>query len=193
MAGWNDGQEAVVANDGQAYWAPVGTTLPAVNSDPTTALASTWTGGGFVAEDGFGHNLARTIEDIRAMQSLTPIRRIKTEENINITFALMQWNETNLPFALGGGSVTSSGGFYTYTYPAPEDGLEERSLVLDIADGDKHYRFVFERGNVSEPVETTFARNAAGVLPVTFGVLSPEGGGSPGYIVTDDANFAAGS
>jgi hypothetical protein len=151
-------------------------------------------GGGFVSEDGFTHALARTIADLRAFQSLTPIRRVKQEENINLTFALMQWNETNLVFAFAGGAVTDQGsGKYSYEYPAAEDGLVERSLIIDIADGTKHYRCVYNRGNVSEPVETNFRRNEAALLPVTFGVLAPEGGGRPGYIITDDPNFAAGS
>jgi hypothetical protein len=193
MPGWKDGNEVPVGSDGEIYFAPVGTALPAENSDPTAALPSTWVGGGFVSEDGFGHNLARVVEEIRAFQALTPIRRVKTEENINLVFALMQWNETNLVFALGGGSVVSSGGFHTFRYPAPEDGLAEHAVVMDIADGDKHYRFAFYRGSVSEAVESTFQRNAATLLPVTFGVLAPEGGGSPGRIITDDANFAVGS
>jgi hypothetical protein len=194
MPGWNDGNEIPVASDGQVYFADVGTTLPAKGSDPDAALPSPWVGGGFVSEDGFGHSLERAIAAIRAFQSLTDVRRVKESEQINLTFALMQWNETNLVFALGGGSVTNhSGSLFTYDYPAPSDGLVEKSVVLNIADGSKSYRFVFQRGTVSEPVETNFRRNEAALLPVTFGVLAPEGGGSPGYIIGDDANFAAGS
>lgn len=194
MPGWNDGGEVVVANDGQAYFAPTGTTLPAKNSDPTVALAAAWIGGGFISEEGFGHALARAIADINAFQSLTPVRRVKDSEAINLTFALMQWNETNIPFALGGGAIIDQGGGkFSYDYPAPADGLVEKALVLDVRDGSKAYRFVFPRGNVSEPVESTFKKGEAALLPVTFGVLAPDGGGSPGYFITNDPNFAAGS
>jgi hypothetical protein len=194
MSGWNDGQEAVVGSDGQAYFAPTGTTLPAKNSSPTAALAAAWLGGGFVSDDGFTQRLERTVAEIRAFQSLTPIRRAKESENIALVFALLQWNETNLPFALGGGTVTDQGGGkWSYDYPDPASDLDERAFVMDITDASKHYRFVFPRGNVSEPVESKFARGQAALLPVTFSILSPSGGGSPGYIITDDPNFAAGS
>lgn len=189
---WNDPTELNVPGDGQAYFAPVGTTLPAENSDPTAALAAAFVGAGYISEDGATLSVGSEVEDFMAWQSKQPVRRSKQTQDISVAFAMMQLNEENLPFAFGGGSVSSAGGRFTYRFPEAEDSLDERSLVLDTTDGDVHYRFVIARGTVSEAVETQFTKSAVSLLPVTFKALKPLSGRTA-YVITDAPGFAAGS
>jgi hypothetical protein len=107
---------------------------------------------------------------------------------------MQQWNEQNIVLAFGGGEVNvEGGGLFSYTFPEPGDALEERSVILEAIDGDKHTRFVFPRGNVTDAVEAQFTRESTADLPITFKVLAPEAGGPPAWIVTDDPAYATGS
>lgn len=187
---WNNAEEIVVANSGQAYVAPVGTTLP---TDPTAALNAAFTGLGYISEDGATVTAAPEILEIAAWQSRQSVRREMTSQAITVAFSLMQFNESTIPLAFGGGAVTSlGGGKFRYDFPDDQDALDVRAAVLEAQDGTKHYRWVFERCNVTESVETSVQRGAAALLPITLSVLVPESG-SPGYFLTDDPAFATGS
>lgn len=65
--------------------------------------------------------------------------------------------------------------------------------MSDVVDGTTVFRFVFPRGNVTEPVESKFARSETAKLTIGYKALTPAGGGSPGYFLTNDAGFSAGS
>lgn len=190
---WEDASEGVVVSTGAVYFAPVGTTLPAEKADPVAALDPAFVGAGFLSEDGISPSVGSEVTDFMALQSLQPIRREKTAQDISFAFSLLQWNESNVPFAFGGGSVEEGTGVWCYSFAAAGDALDEWSLVVDVQDGDDHYRFVFPRGNVTETIDSQFQRAAMAALPITFKVLEPEGGGKPGYFNTDAAGFAAGS
>lgn len=189
---WNDADELIVAANGQVYFAPVGTPLP---TDPDAALNAAFVGAGFLTEDGASISVGPEILDISAWQARNPIRRELTGQTITASFTFQQWNEENVVLAFGGGAVTNLGGGagYRYDFPDASDSLDERSLVIDAIDGSTHHRFVFPKGNVTEAVESQFQRTAAALLPVTFRVLEPNEGASPGYFLTDSAAFAAGS
>lgn len=187
---WNNANEIVVASSGQVYMAPIGTPLP---SDAVAALNAAFTGLGFITEDGAALTVTPEVTDYMAWQSRTPVRREKTSQEIQIAFALMQWNEQTVPAAFGGGSVSGSAGNYRYNLPADDAPLDERSLVLDAVDGAKHLRWVFPRGNVTEAVEASFQRGEPASLPVTFAALAAQEGAAPGYFLTDSASFAPGS
>jgi len=186
---WNNANELVVAGDGQAYVAPVGTALP---SAPTGALAAAWVGLGYITEDGATFTVTPDVTDFMAWQSRTPVRREKTSVEIQVAFQLMQWDEDSVPLAFGGGAISGSAGSWRYDLPSDAAPIDERALVLDAADGSNHYRFVFPRGNVTEAVEAQFQRSSPAVLPITFKALA-QSGASPGYFLSDAAAFTAGS
>lgn len=191
---WRDASELVVANNGEVYFAPVGTPLPQPGDDPTAALDGDFVGAGWITEDGATLTVGSEVTDFGAWQTRQPIRRERTAQEIQFAWTFQQWNEENVVLAFGGGAITDhGGGLYSYTFPEDTDPLEERSLVVDAIDGDVHYRYVFPRGNVTEAVETQFQRGATAVLPITFKVLAPEEGGTPAWFLTDADGFAAGS
>lgn len=185
---WNDPTELVVASNGQWSVAPVGTPLPV---SPVAALNAAFVGLGYLTEDGATLTVTPEVSDFGAWQSRDPIRREMTAREVQIAGALQQWNEDTVPFAFGGGAITSpSAGIYRFDLP--EGALDERAVVLDAVDGANHLRWVFPRGNVTEAVESQFQRSATALLPITFKALKPENGVT-GYFLTDAPGFAAGS
>ena len=188
---WNDANELVVAGTGQVYVAPVGTTLPTATDD---TLNAAFVGLGYTTEDGVTFTVAPEVNDYMAWQSRQPIRRELVNQTVSAAFSLLQWNEETVPLAFGGGAVTQVGSDYRYDFPTADDALDERAMVIDVTDGDRNMRFVLPRGNVTDSVEAQFVRTEMAVLPITFGILEPIGGGAPGYILFDDSDaFAAGS
>lgn len=188
---WNDSDELVVAGTGQVYVATAGTALP---TTPTETLnAATWTGLGYHTEDGVTFSVTPDIAEFRAWQARQAIRRELNEQDIQLSFSLMQWNEATVVLAFGGGSITSVSGGYKYTFPDPTSGLDERAVVVDCVDGSETHRFAFSRVNVTETVESQFHRTDPALLPITLKVLAPATGGSPGVYLTTSADFATGS
>ncbi len=191
---WTNADELIVASNGAVYFAPIGTTLPKEGDDPTAALAGAFVGAGWITENGAGFSVSSEVTDFKAWQSRQAIRREKTGQEISLSFAFQQWNEENVPFAFGGGTVTDQGGgLYSYAFPASDEALDERSLVIDAQDGDENYRIVVPRGNVTDAVQTQFQRGAVAELPITFKALEPETGGIAAYLLTDSPAFATGS
>jgi hypothetical protein len=183
--------EIVVANSGDVYFGAVGATLPQPGDDPAEALDAALAQAGFITEDGATLSVGSETLDIMAWQSRQAVRREKTAQEIAVSFAFQQWNEDNVPFAFGGGTVTDEGGgLYSYVFPDDDEPLDERCLVIDSVDGDKLYRFVFPRGNVTDAVETQFKRGSPSQLPIAFKVLEPVDGGEPAWLITNDPAFA---
>jgi hypothetical protein len=99
-----------------------------------------------------------------------------------------------VPLAFGGGTVDEeSPGIYRYTPPADGDALDERAMIIDFVDGDKHYRLSFFRGNVTDAVATNLRRTGEALLPITFKALAAGPGLPPFDILTDDPAFEVGS
>jgi hypothetical protein len=191
---WNDPNELVIASNGQIYVAPVGTTLPAIDSDPTAALDAAFVGLGLATEDGVTLTITPDVKEFKAWQSRNAVRTVVNAREVQAAFALEQFNEETIPFAFGGGAVSNAGGFYTFSLPAAGDALDERAMVIDAQDGDRNMRIVIPRGNVTDAVETKFQAADLAILPITFKALEPLAGGAAMYVIFDDAAaFAAGS
>jgi hypothetical protein len=186
---WNDSSETLVAVSGQVSVAPIGTALPTTTLG---ALNAAFVGLGFTTDDGVSFSVSRETTDIGAWQSFDPIRTLLTARAIQMTFSPQQWNENTVPLAFGGGSISGSTPNFKYTPPSPEEGLDERALVLDLVDGDVNTRLVFPRGIVIDSVETTFSKGATAVLPITFKALTPESG-SIFELYSNSPGFTAGS
>lgn len=188
--GYNDASELIVAGSGEVYVAAVGTALP---TTPTATPNAAFAGLGYHDEDGVSFSAETQIEEFMAWQSRQPVRREVVSQDVTITFNLMQWNEDTVPFAFGGGAITSVSGGYRYDPPADTVSLTEKSMIVDCQDGSEHHRFVIPRGTVVDTVESKFARNEPTLLPISFKVLGPESGGTPWYYLTDSDAFVAGS
>jgi hypothetical protein len=188
---WNTPDETVIAGTGQLSVAPVGTTLPAPNSDPTAALNPAFIGCGYTAEDGASFKVTPEITEHRVWQSTDAIRSSLKSHAKEIGVKLVQWNEATVVLAFGGGSINTSGGFPTYTFIVAGDALGEYAVVLDVEDGDRNFRFVFPRMNITDAVESQFNADNMAELPITLKALSSTV--APYWITDDAAAFAVGS
>lgn len=187
---FKNSDDIVIAKNGEVFFAPVGTALP---TEPTAALNAAFVGAGYTTEDGVSITVTPEIFEVTSWQSAQPTRRDLTKQDIQATFTLQQFNEETLPLALGGGEVSGTAGKYRYDFLGEDESLDERAIVIDAIDGETHFRYVFERINVTEAVEIKYARNGESQLPITAKVLAPIGGGAPGYVLTDSESFAPGS
>lgn len=188
---WNDPNEIRIASNGEVYVAPVGTALP---TTPIAALDPAFVGLGYLTTDGVTIAVSPEIQDINSWQSRQATRRELTSQEVTANFVLQQFNESTVPFAFGGGEVTSpSTGIYRYELPT-EGALDERCLVIDAIDGPVHQRWILPRGNVTDAVEMKFVRDAEQQLPIAFKGLQPSDGSTSLILLTDDAAaYAAGS
>lgn len=175
------GTEVRVAGTGNVYIAPKGTALP---TDAGTALPAAWVDAGYITEDGVTFTMGRETEDLNAWQG-SKIRVLTTGEPVSVEFALMQSNAKNLPFILGGGTVTGTAGEFKYTPPATGVN-EERAMVVQFVDGTVTYRYCFPRVMVEGDISFSLTRSGAVEYPVTWGVLDA----NPTYeIFTNDPAF----
>ncbi|MGZ6587105.1 MAG: phage tail tube protein [Solirubrobacteraceae bacterium] len=191
---WNKASELVVPGNGEVYFAAIGTTLPAQNTDPTAALNAAFTGLGYITEDGIAFTVTPAITEFRAMQSLQAVRRERSNMDFAMTCALEQWNEETVVAALGG-AMTDNGTYYTWTPPEAGDALDEWSVVVDIQDGTRNMRVVYPRANLAtETAQVSFKRNELATLPIGIKTLPPNDGSASMFILFDDGSaFAAGS
>jgi len=162
--------------------APGGTAVPA-------NIGAAWTGFtdiGYASEDGATLSRSLTTEQIKAWQSIAPIRYLITEVAFTISFNLLQWNKTTLPFWLGGGSVVNQGGgSFKYTVSSSPT-IDERALGIEWTDGALTYRATISRGMVTESGESQVNRSNPIGLPITFAAMTPASGSELAALLTND-------
>lgn len=183
-----DPDELVVASNGDVFVADYGATLPETWDEDVEGLGFTKVG--YISEDGIAFSWTPTVEEFNAWQSRSPVRRELTNHEYTATFAMEQWNGTNLGIAFGGGEVTDDGsGGYRFAFLSDVSALSEKSVIMDWNDGDKHYRAVFARASVSDTVEVALTRSSLGLLPVSFSGLDPGAEVDAFALLTDDPAF----
>lgn len=189
---WNTADEIAIAGTGEAYVADEGTALPATVD---TALPdANWEGLGYHTEDGFSVAPSLEVVEHRAWQKKLPIRIDRDTSGFAITFVLLQWNETTVPLAFGGGEIVSDGSSgFRYNPPDDEEALLRKTVVVDAEDGDDKIRFVVEAAQIVEGFESQFTRNAMAGLPITLRAVEPLTGNKPWYALFNEARFATGS
>ena len=170
--------EIVVGGNGSIYTAPLGTTIPASINAP---LGAGWRDAGYVTEDGVTFTDGKSLESVRAWQSLHDLRRFVSSKETMVSYSLMQWSGENVKLAYGGGEVEevapageTTPAAYRYTPPDPAH-IEELMHAIEWEDGDHDFRLILPRGMVTENVESNISRQAAGLLPITFSVLGTDG------------------
>lgn len=188
----NDATEVVVGASGRVLVGdPTLVTLP---TNVATALAATWVEVGFVSEDGVTFTDSQDINDIPAWQSFYPIRKVVSSKASKLEFVMRQWNETTVPLAFGGGTISRVSGVTTYTPPAPGT-IFYRAMVVEWTDGGNTFRLVVPRGLATGEVSSKIVRTDAADLPISFDVV-PSGSPVAGqlstqawYLLTNDASF----
>lgn len=180
-----DAAEIIIGGTGRIYTAPEGTALPA---SLTAILAPAYVDLGYTTEDGAKFTDSKTTNDVRPWQSFYPVRTHITERSGMVETSLLQWNHNTIRTAFGGGSFSEpEAGEYRYSPPSPET-LAVVVVVIDVTDGDRHFRICVPRSFVTSNTESTFAKTGPALLPVTFAVLANDED-DPWTIDSDDASW----
>lgn len=177
--------QVVVGANGKVWVAAIGATAP---TNAAAAMPAGWTDLGYVTEDGATFTDGKDTTPIAAWQSFYPIRYIVNTRMVTVSFAMRQWNNATVGFALGG-VISSNAGEWTYTPPAPES-IDFRQFALEWFDSTKSYRLYVRRGLVTENVETNLVRTDSAVLPITYSAMDPGAGGAIYSLFTNDAAFS---
>jgi len=163
----NDAAETFIAGDGHIYLAPFGTAMPtAIDSVLNAAFKDV----GYLTSDGFRMTPSLDTFDLDAWQSDSPIRSNITRRNLLLSLDFLQGNTENLPTYFGGGEFVG-------TVYSPPDGAEinEQSMVADVFDGDRQWRFWFPKVTLAAQREVAFVRSAAAQWGVDLKVLKVAG------------------
>ncbi|MFI0261839.1 phage tail protein [Streptomyces sp. NPDC017056] len=172
MAG-NNGSEIRVAGTGKILVAKAGTAIPADTAAPWSAE---WADLGYTTTDGIKFNKKDKIDPVDTWQSVSPARFIYSDRDLTVKFQLLQLNKDTLPFFMGGDAVTAVGtpanGQFKYEL-ASNPKKDERALAIEFSDGgEATYRFIMQRGQVTETEEMALTRTGAVKLGVTFTALA---------------------
>lgn len=181
----NDANETVIGANGSVWVAPVGTVAPI---NPTIAFGTGWLELGYLNEDGLQVTDGKTVQSFMAWQAYYAIRKTISEKSFMVAINLLQWNDVNIPLALGGGAVTTvTTGIYKFE-PGDPGIIDERAMAFRWSDGAKHYHLIIPRGLVTENVEFSASRAALSELPLTFEAIA-SGTAKPYSFLTDDPAF----
>lgn len=173
-----------VGVSGSLYLAPVGTAFPA---DVTAAPATAWVEMGFLSEEGV--TLAPTIgaSDIKAWQTLYPVRRIVTERGLDFKFKLMQRNIEAMRLTFGGGTITEVTPNVLFRYTPPSAGAtDDRAAIIEIRDGTITDRYLIDRCTVTEVGDIELKRDGAAMFDLTMSILGDPAGLDPWVMLTND-------
>jgi hypothetical protein len=178
--------QPIIGAYGDIYTAPVGTPPPALADwdDPTG-----WTLLGTISADGATWTPpAEDTTEISTWQSMYPERTVTTGLSSSLAFALDSWDRVTVPFALGGGKFDdTSPDIVIYKPPGPGESVS-KALFLKVIDGDVKLGLYFPKGRVTGRDDTSFKKDEAALLNVTFGL---EGSRTydPYQLIFDPASF----
>lgn len=182
--------EILVPSRTRVWLGPVGTVVPV---DATVAPGTGWYDVGYTPEDSLTFATEPSFQEVRSAQSDYATRRFQVSDAASISVDLQQWNLNNFKAAMGGGTVTEvtpATTPKTYKYVPPKIGERiELAALVDVEDGNKHYRYVCVRTFQNEGVQSQLHKGANSILPLRLQVLGADTGDSF-YLLTDDPSFA---
>ena len=167
-------RDIAIAADGSVSIAPTGTAMP---TDADEALDAAFIDVGYISEDGVTLSPNTSTDGIAAWQSLAFVRTVVSEQDMQLGFELMQWNETSLQLAFGGGVYTAGvAPLWEFDLPTPDEILEYACVVDALDPNGSKYRMAFERVTLESTGDIDFARTNNAGLPTTLRALAGTGG-----------------
>lgn len=181
-----DATKTLVAADGVLY---VGPTTADAPTDADSAVDTDFVDLGGFFRDGLGLTPGREQNDFRFFGSFFTDRSIVTARTLEFTVTLAEFVDDAVMLAFDGGQVTGGPDEWEYVPPDPRD-INEKSIVLDLFDGDKIHRWYFPRVSVSNVGQIAFQNEDVTGFPLTFKVLQPTSG-DPFQLFVKDSGFSA--
>lgn len=191
MAG--DATRILVPQLARVYLAPVGTVAPA---DPVTTPDVDWKDVGYFTPDSLSFATDPNFEEVTSHQSNFPTRRWQTSDTATVEVDLQEWSLTNFQAVFGGGTITeiaASPGppavvkHYRFS-PPPVGGRTQVAALIEIIDGNKHYRWLLPKAEQNAGAELSMNKTSESTLPLRLTIIGSDVG-DPFYILTDDSSF----
>lgn len=89
----------IIAGPAEVYFAPVGTPFPAIETEPNAGGGSAWIHVGYT-EGGVNVGHPQTVVELRADQVTAPVKAVRSEEGLEITFDVASLTLANYAMAL---------------------------------------------------------------------------------------------
>jgi hypothetical protein len=182
-------QDVRLAPTGTVKYAPEGTALP---TDINDALNASFKDVGYITEDGVSLTPSEDWNDIRAWQSVVPVKKALQEATFELQFAMEQVNvpTTELFFNSTWTSVAGGGSRLDLKSNPPQS---IKALILDWEDDETDlYRLVIPRAQLTDREAVQLQRSEATVYGVTVSALEYTGG-IFAYLLTDNPDLYPGS
>lgn len=167
----------IVAGPLNVYFAPTGTTFPAIGvADTDIDTGGTWTPIGYT-EGGIKVAHPQTVVELRADQVTGPVKAVRSEEGLEITFDLASLTLENYAMALNRstGGVTSAGG--SKSVPLYRGGFQVDTFAFLARQGhlspygDKALQFEVPVVFQADSPEDTFTKDNKAVLAISLHAL----------------------
>lgn len=153
---------------GKLHFGAVGATEP--NDLSTAIVAATWPYVGWT-DEGHAFTYTPTYEDVEVAESLLPIAKVATGQQMQVEFALAEVTAANIQRALNGATVTASGTGATAidsVEPLAFGATEPRVAILWAAD-DNSERWIFRKCLQTGAVAINRRKGAAkATIPLAF-------------------------
>jgi hypothetical protein len=157
---------------GPGLWIAPYPTVPPGNDED---FGGQWVSLGYASEDGPTVSSSTDTTDMRAWQSLAPLRSVITGRTVTIGFQLLQWNAVNLGLYWDVDTpVIAADGTFRFDVRSDQAGARH-TIGLDVEDGPNRIRMIFPRVQLNATGDMQFQRGSLAVLDVTFAALETEG------------------
>lgn len=182
-----DADQIVIPATGHVYVGDANETIPTnISAAVAVSGAAGYNEMGYTTEDGVGFSFGRNTKEIKGWQTGYSLRRLVEDTPTSVTFSLQQFTYTSMRLAMGGGAFSGTTPNFAYEPPEP-DFVDERSIIIEAADGDYDYRWIFRRCILSDSVDFSLMRTDPVAFPLTFDVLdSGTAGIKPWLFQTND-------
>ncbi len=166
----------IIAGPAKVYLAPVGTAFPAV-SDAEAAFNAAWIRLG-QTDGGVKVMHAQTIVPLRTDQVTAPVKAVRSEEDLEVSFSIVELTLENYATVLNQGVAgpTDNGGDVTINSYRGGSGIETFALLVR---GDQlspygAYNLQYEVPSVyqSAAPEVDFTKDAKALLACTFTAIA---------------------
>ena len=177
-----------LAPSGHVYVAAVGSTAP---TDVTTNWSAAWSELGYLDENGLAITPSLTTADIKAWQSLLPIKTILTGIACTVKFNMEQLTTKITSEYFFGQSWSVAAGVATMNLSSNPT-IPYRALGIEWTDDRSAVnRIIFGNGLITDRDAMTLNRTAATAFGVTYTVL--DNSGSMGTFLSNNVTLVTGS
>ena len=190
MAGVNSAQVYLPTPDqsgtvGAVAVAPLGTTAP---TDARTALANTWTTGGYVSEEGITLGLSRSFTNIKDW-SQANVRKALTEFDGAVKCSFLQVDEFAAKEMFGSTNVTKTAANATHgeqlKIAIGAELAPAKSWCWNMKDDNRRIRVYLPNAQITELGDVQFVPGAGNIYPSTISAY-PDANGKSIYVFYDD-------